>query len=53
MQSRLMLSPVWCHAGLLRKGLKSSKTSGLIFSMIIPQSKNSRVKKCLTRFALK
>ena len=39
-QSRLVLSPVWCHTGLPRKDLQNSKTSGLIFSMIIPQSKS-------------
>ena len=48
-----VLSPAWCHAGFLRKDLPSSKASGLIFSMIIPLSKSLRVKRCLTRFALK
>ena len=52
-QSRLMLSPVWCHAGFQRKDLQSPKASGLIFLMVIPLSKNLRVKRCLALFALK
>ena len=33
--------------------VRNSKTSGLIFSMIIPQSKSLRVKKCLALFVPK
>ena len=33
--------------------LQDKWSDGLIFSMIIPLSKSSRVKKCLTLFALK